>query len=290
LHRTCQRLSGGEDQAGSRILGLKQRLGRRKDLGRLIARYQSVYVPHLAQKLEAMADTSPITVENLPAQIRERYLSVEGRNLITIYSSVDLWKADKMDLFLAAMGKASERVTGSVLLTDRLIELIGSSGKLATLLALGTVFVILLVDFRRIGYALLGLVPLVSGFALMIGLFVLGGWKFDVANVMAIPLILGIGIDDAVHVIHALRREGVGAIAQVLRHTGRALVLTSLTTGIAFGSIAFASHRGMAGMGLLLVLGVGSCLVTSLFLLPALVRIFFKEGESKEREEVENAS
>jgi len=161
---------------------------------------------------------------------------------------------------------------------------------IVTFFALGAVFLILLIDFRHLGHALLGTVPLLVGFTWMMGLFVLLGWKFDVANVEAIPLILGIGIDDAVHVIHAVRRQGIGKLPNVLRHTGRALVLTSLTTAIAFGSIATSAHVGMAGMGLLLVLGVGGCLVASLFVLPALMRIFMRKSKSNPtNEEVNDA-
>ena len=281
LHRVCERLSGGADPEESRILALKKRLAARDELAREMASYQSAYVPRLAERLERMCDTSTVTPRTLPDHVADRYLSDGGENLITIYAAVDLWHSEKMDLFIEAMDRVSERVTGSVLLVNRLIELIGRQGLLATLLALGTVVVFLLIDFRRLGYALLGTVPLLVGFAWMIGLFVLAGREFDVVNVMAIPLILGIGIDDSVHVLHAVRREGARALPEILRHTGRALVLTSLTTGIAFGSIAFASHRGMAGMGQLLVLGVLFCLLASLFLLPALARIFLDRQRSK---------
>jgi predicted RND superfamily exporter protein len=291
LHKTCERITGGEDERFSRILTLNKRLAKREELARDMAAYQRAYVPRLAEKLERMGDTSPITLETLPDEIRDRYMSAEGRNLVTVYSSVDVWQFDKMDLFLAATRKVSERVTGSVVLVDRLIVMLGSAGLAATLLALGAVFVILLIDFRSFRYAIVGTIPLLAGFAWMLGSFVLLGWKSDVANVAAIPLILGIGIDDSVHMLHGLKREGLSGMSDVLRHTGRALVLTSLTTGIAFGSIAFASHVGLAGMGLLLVLGVGACLITSLGLLPALARIIFKKEESKTRtEEVSHAS
>jgi predicted RND superfamily exporter protein len=291
LHSTCERITGGEDERFSRIIGLAKRLAKRQGLARDMARYQRAYVPRLAEKLERMGDTTPITLESLPDEIRDRYLSDEGRNLVTVYSSVDVWKFDKMELFLTATRKVSERVTGSVVLVDRLIVMLGNAGLAATLLALGAVFVILLIDFRSLRYAIVGTIPLLAGFAWMMGAFVLLGWKFDVANVAAIPLILGIGIDDSVHMLHGLKREGVRGMSDVLRHTGRALVLTSLTTGIAFGSIAFASHVGLAGMGLLLVLGVGSCLITSLGLLPALARIFFQNDESNiKTEEVSHAS
>jgi predicted RND superfamily exporter protein len=283
LKRACDGLSGGEDEKFSRILALKKRLEGTDDLARRLADYQRAYVPRLAAKLARMADTSPIAAESLPENIRERYMSAEGNNLVTVYASVNLWQGDAKDLFLAAMEKATERVTGSIILMDKLITLVGSRGFYATVLSLGAVFLILLIDFRHLGYALLGMMPLVVGFAWMVGLFVITGWKFDLANVMGFPLILGIGIDDAVHVLHAVRRQGTGAMPDVLRHTGRALLLTSLTTGIAFGSIATASHVGMAGIGMLLALGVASCFVASVVLLPALMRIFLKEGESNSK-------
>jgi uncharacterized protein len=281
LQRTCDRLTGGDDEKYSVILGLKEKLKTKKSLARKLATYEQAYIPLLAKKMSGMSDTSPITLAALPETITERYMSKEGSNLITIYSSVDLWQEGKTELFLKATRKASDNVTGTAILVDRLIKLIGSKGLMATLLALGTIFIILLIDFRHLGYALLGMMPLLAGFAWMVGIFVLFGKKFDVANVEALPLILGIGIDDAVHVLHALKRQGVKAMPNILRHTGRALLLTSLTTGIAFGSIAFASHRGLAGMGLLLVLGVVSCFIASVVFLPALAKIFLKDKSSK---------
>jgi predicted RND superfamily exporter protein len=281
LRSVCDRLGGGENKKASKILGLKKRLTANQSLAAAMGAYQQAYVPLLAGRLARMANTSPITLDTLPESIKERYLSKEGKNLITIYSSVDLWHEDKLDLFLKAMHRVADRFTGTVVLMEKLIDLISDEGLKATLLALGAVLVLLFIDFRHPGYVVLGALPLLTGFAWMMGLFVLVGKKFDVVNVEAIPLILGIGIDDAVHVLHAVKRQGVRAVPEVLRHTGRALFLTTLTTAIAFGSIAFSAHRGMAGMGILLVLGVWSCLVTSLVLLPALMKIFFKEKESK---------
>ncbi len=283
LKRACDRLTGGEDPRFSRILALKNRLAQSDTLSTAVGTYQRHYLPRLAQKLARMANPTPITVDSLPAKIRERYLSDEGSNLVTIYAAVDLWHEGKTELFLSATKKASDRVTGTAVLVDRLIALIGSKGLMATFLALGTVFIILLIDFRHLGYAVLGMVPLLAGFTWMMGLFVLLGKKFDVINVEAIPLILGIGIDDAVHVLHSIRRQGIGQLPNVLRHTGRALLLTSLTTGIAFGAIAFSAHIGMAGMGQLLVLGVASCFLSSVVLLPALMRIFIKDKPSNEQ-------
>jgi hypothetical protein len=289
LHRTCDRLTGGENEKFSIILGLKEQLKNLSGLQAKMAAYQDAYVPVLAGKMKKMANPSPIGMETLPETIKERYMSEKGSNLITIYSSVDLWQGDKTKLFLEATSNASDKVTGAAILNDRLITLIGEKGTIGIFLALGTIFLILLVDFRSLSYAVLGMIPLVGGFIWMVGLFVLFGWKFDVANVEALPLILGIGIDDAVHVLHAVKRRGMNNLPDILRHTGRALLLTSLTTGIAFGAIAFSSHRGLAGMGLLLVLGVVSCFIASVVLLPAVMRIFFRDKTSKEQKEANHA-
>ena len=100
--------------------------------------------------------------------------------------------------------------------------------------------------------------------------------KLNYMNFMALPLILGIGIDDGVHILHRYHLEGKGSVPLILKYTGRAILLTSLTTMIGFGSMAFATMRGTASMGLVLVLGVGSCFLSSAFVLPALIAIYEK--------------
>ena len=75
-----------------------------------------------------MANTAPITFETLPENIKERYMSDQGANLVTIFPSVDLMHEEKLDLFLNVTQKASDRVTGTVILTDRLVTLIGGKG------------------------------------------------------------------------------------------------------------------------------------------------------------------
>jgi predicted RND superfamily exporter protein len=288
LHRTCERLTGGEDEKFSVILGLKEQFKNLSGLDAKMTAYQAAYVPVLANKMKGMANTTPIVMEMLPETITERYMSAEGSNLVTVYASVDLWHGDKMELFLDATSGAAKQVTGAPILNDRLIKLVGKKGTIGIFLALGAIFLILLIDFRSLRYAFLGMVPLVGGFIWMVGLFVLFGWKFDVSNVMALPLILGIGIDDAVHILHAVKRRGMKNLPDILRHTGRALLLTSLTTSIAFGAIAFSSHRGLAGMGFLLVLGVVSCFIASVVLLPAVMRIFLGDKTSKEQQKEAN--
>ncbi|MBN2803034.1 MAG: MMPL family transporter, partial [Deltaproteobacteria bacterium] len=284
LRRYCDKLTGGKDKSKSEILALKKEFKNNSEIRESIAEWQQNYIPFLAQNLVDMSDTETITVKTLPKNIIDQYMNKNGDNLVTIYAAVDLWNGNKMKLFQKATSAVSKNVTGTVILMDRLITLIGSKGLEATLFSLLAVFIILLIDFKNLWQALFATVPLIVGFIWMIGIFVFLGFKFDVANVTAIPLILGIGIDDAVHIMHGIKREGVNRLGLIYKQTGRALILTSITTGVAFGSIAFAHHRGLAGMGILLFIGVISCLLASLFVLPAIISLFFNKRVNKAEE------
>jgi hypothetical protein len=102
------------------------------------------------------------------------------------------------------------------------------------------------------------------------------GIPFNIISIMALPLIVGIGIDDGVHVYHRIRKEG--ALGPALLHSGKAVTLTSLTTGIGFGSLLLSVHRGFYALGFVTLTGVICCLVISILLLPALVAIFDPES------------
>jgi predicted RND superfamily exporter protein len=126
--------------------------------------------------------------------------------------------------------------------------------------------------------ALLAMVPLVVGAIWMVGLMHLFGMMLNVVNVIGIPLILGIGIDDGVHILHRFRLEGPGRLPVVFSSTGKAVVLTSITTMLAFGSLGFAAYRGLASLGITLFIGVGTALLATLCVLPPLLALIFGSG------------
>ena len=97
------------------------------------------------------------------------------------------------------------------------------------------------------------------------------GVDFNPANLIVLPLILGIGVDDGVHVVHDFRSQS--GSYRMSASTMNAIVLTSLTSMIGFGSMMLAAHRGLYSLGLVLVIGIGNCLFVSLVLLPALLAV-----------------
>jgi predicted RND superfamily exporter protein len=152
-----------------------------------------------------------------------------------------------------------------------LINYISADGKLATLLTLVVVFLLLLADFRKVSIVLITMIPLIIGAVWMVGLLNTIGQQLTLVNVMAIPMIIGIGIDFGVHFMHRYRHEGPGQIRTVVASTGKAIMITSMTTMIGFGTLLLAKYRGMGSMGLLLVLGVGACFLTTVWFLPAIL-------------------
>jgi len=142
-------------------------------------------------------------------------------------------------------------------------------------LALALVLVLLLAHFRSILWAGMALCPLLAGVAYMLGASALLGIEFNPANAVAIPLILGIGIDDGIHIVHRYREKKDVGIA--VRLTGRAVIMTSLTTMVGFGSLSTSHFPALASLGHIALLGIGSCLLTSLLLLPSLLMLVGKK-------------
>ncbi len=129
----------------------------------------------------------------------------------------------------------------------------------------------LVIDARAVLFVLLTLLPPVAGSFLLFGMLSLLHVDLNPANLIVLPLILGIGVDDGVHVVHDFREQRGSYLMS--GSTMNAIVLTSLTSMIGFGSMMLAAHRGLFSLGLVLVLGVGSCLFVSLIPLPALLSL-----------------
>jgi uncharacterized protein len=220
-----------------------------------------------------MTTTDPILVDELPENIRSQFASEDGsRYLVSIYPKEQVWDIEFLGRFVEQMFRLDPRTTGMPPIFYVLIDYIRRDGTLAAILTLIVVFFLLWIDFRSLRMALLAMIPLGVGAIWMVGIMQLFGMMLNIVNVIGIPLILGIGIDDGVHILHRYKSEGHGKLDIVFSSTGKAVVLTSLTTMLAFGSLGFAVYRGLASLGLTLMIGVGTALLATLLVLPALLR------------------
>ena len=121
----------------------------------------------------------------------------------------------------------------------------------------------------------MALLPLVLGLIQLLGLMGLVGIPLNAANMIVLPLIIGIGIDNGVHVVHDYLRGGdLRGAYRMGNSTTTAIVLTSTTTMLGFGSMMVAQHQGLRSLGQVLTLGVFSCLLNSLTLLPSILALY----------------
>ncbi len=222
-------------------------------------------------ELLAACDSPPPAPSDLPESIRDRFMTRSGRFLAFLQPGGDVFDPDYLDGYVEECRKISGESTGFPIVFQHMSRRITSGFYRAVAVGAVLVFLILLLDYRRLESAVMALVPLAVGMIWMLGLMRLFNLQFNFANLVAVPLIIGVGIDNGVHVVHRLLFEGREGMSVVLRHTGRAILIASLTTMIGFGSLALASHRGMSGLGIILLLGVGCCLITSTVVLPNLL-------------------
>ena len=124
-------------------------------------------------------------------------------------------------------------------------------------------------DFRTLTHTLLALAPLVAGTIITVGVMGLMGVSLNPANMIGLPMIVGVGVDNGVHVLHDyMARRGKRSYT-LAATTGKGIAVSAITTALGFGTLMVARHKGLAGLGLVLTLGVLGCMVAALVLLPA---------------------
>ena len=221
--------------------------------------------------LRRAAAAEPPDLDALPSVIRNRFVTSSGRMIAYLQPEGDVFEPEVLEVYVRAAKRVAPHVTGFPIVFLHVTERITSGFYWAVALGSVLVLIILLIDYRDFRDVAFAAIPLAMGVVWMMGLMGLAGLKFNFANLVGVPLILGVGIDNGVHLVHRLRLERGAGMTTVLRHTGRAILIASTTTMIGFGSLALASHRGLASLGVVLLLGVGACLVTSTVVLPNLL-------------------
>ena len=154
-----------------------------------------------------------------------------------------------------------------------IMETIEAEGPLIIGLALGGLFVILLLFFRRPGAVVIVLIPLVFSILWACGVLVLAGFKLNFYNVVVVPLLLGMGIDHGVHIYSRYEEQGRRGLALVLSETGGAIGMATLTTMVGFGGLLIADSVGVQSMGQLAILGMALAFVGAVLTLPSLLHL-----------------
>jgi hypothetical protein len=224
-------------------------------------------------RLRDVATPQPITLADLPPEFRERYVGRSGKWLLRVFARDCLWDFAPLEKFARQVQTVDPEATGKPFATVEGLKAMQNGFAWAGVYAFGVIVVVLVADFRSLRNTLLALAPLVMGLLMSVGIMGLCGLPLNPANVIAFPLILGVGVDNGVHVLHdyLLRRaEGRATISYAI---GRGVLVKALTAMIGFGTLMISGERGLVGLGFVLTLGVGCCMLTALVFLPALLRL-----------------
>lgn len=213
----------------------------------------------------------PVTLDSLPADLRERMIAPDGRARIQIFPAQHLGREEALEQFALAVSGAVESPTGLAVNLVEFSRVTVESLTQALFIAVGLIATLLLILWRRVRETLLVLTPLALGAILTVATTVLVGLSFNFANIIVLPLMLGIGVDSAIHLVHRARAEQLAVGGLMGTTTARAVFFSAITTVVSFGTLTFSSHGGMASLGALLVIAMSFTLLSNLVVLPAIL-------------------
>jgi hopanoid biosynthesis associated RND transporter like protein HpnN len=232
---------------------------------------QAVFVVPLKMALDQLRNllqAGPVTLDNLPDGLVSGWKTKDGQVRVQALPRGDPNDNDTLRAFADAVLKAEPNAVGGPVSILKSGDTIVSAFVQAGWWALGVIALLLWITLRRITDVLLTLVPLLVAGAVTLEICVLIGLPLNFANIVALPLLLGIGVAFKIYYVTAWRAGRTNLLQSALT---RAIFFSALTTATAFGSLWLSSHPGTASMGKLLALSLVTTLAAVLLFQPALM-------------------
>ena len=226
----------------------------------------------MKESLEAVA----ISEADVPPQLLQRFVGSSGKLLLQVAAKKEIFEREPLEEFIGQVKSIVPGATGEPVMVYESLSVLRNAYLKAFIYAFIGIGVILLINFKSIRYALLGVIPLGAGLLLMIGGMRLIGISFNSANIIVLPLILGVGIDSAIYILNRYRQgnESPGQVAT--RSAGIGVFLNALTILFSFGALMVAHHQGVFSIGAVMSLGMVASVAAFLIFLPALLTLWGK--------------
>ncbi len=233
--------------------------------------------PKMLKKLkEVVRKGRIIQVEDLPDIFKRRFALKEGDKILymtLLYPKDILYNAHDMINFVkqasSIQGKKKHyEATGLYVLYVKLIEIIFSESRIFVSIVVFIIWILLLVDFRNLKDSLLVMIPIVFGILWLLGIMGLFGLRFNFMNMVVLPIVLGTGVDNGVHIFHRYRETG--NIWMAVRKTGSAAFAMSFTVALGWSVLFAAKYNGLKTMACIAVIGIMMTYIASITLMPAL--------------------
>lgn len=262
-----------------------------------IARLEREYLAFRKSSRKQIAvalDPAPLQITDLPPEVMNEYLARDKSGQVTLEifpkmpSREGKTPADIIDSPLdvrflpkhvAELKSIDPLVTGISVQVYESGHMIKDSYTLAGILGFVLVFILVWIGFSSFKFSVVAIVPVAVGFALTFAVMHWVGMKINLANIVVLPLMFGIGVDAGVHMINRYRMEPSNRPLGLTSGTGKGITVTSLTTIISFGVMIFASHRGISDLGFVLAVGMTLTKLSCWVVMPALLEVIQRRKE-----------
>jgi hypothetical protein len=226
------------------------------------------FLPDQLDRLRTVLSAEPVTLQSIPPGISRDWLLPDGRARVQVISTPEARSSQGLHELVAQVTAVAPDAGGSAVTIVATSATIVNAFRSAAITALVAITVILFLVLRRVLDVLLVLTPLILSALLTVLVAVLLPLPLNFANIIALPLLLGVGVAFNIYFVMNWR---AGRHSLLGSATTRAIVFSALTTGTAFGSLALSAHPGTASMGRLLLISLACTLLASLVFVPALL-------------------
>jgi len=226
------------------------------------------FLPAQLDQLRALLEAQPVTLKDIPPEIARDWVLPDGRARVQLAPKPEVRDSAGLRRFVNQVLPVAPEAGGAAVIIEATSDTIIGAFRAAAVTALAAIAVILFLALWRLTDVLLVLAPLLLSSLLTVLVAVLAPVPLNFANIIALPLLLGVGVSFNIYFVMNWRAGQTSVLGSA---TARAILFSALTTGTAFGSLALSAHPGTASMGLLLLISLGCTLVASLAFIPALL-------------------
>jgi len=231
---------------------------------------------------------------------RDRFIGKTGKYLLMVFPKEDVWQRDAQERFVQELRTVDPNVTGTPVQLLEYETLLKDSYIQAAWYSLGAIAIMVFFHFRSaahngldgwgfptlkrlgvsvligLGCVVLALLPVAIGMIWMGGFMGWFGILFNPANIMTLPLVVGVGVTNGIHILNRFAEEQNPGI--LAKSTGKAVLVSGLTTIAGFGSLILGKHQGIQSLGYVMAVGTATCMIAGLTFLPAILNLITRGG------------
>ncbi len=226
--------------------------------------------------LRAQQFAEPLRAGDLPPGLRSRFVGKSGKLLLQVYPRENIWEHDARKRFVEEMRSVDPAATGTPVLFFENTRRLKANFQMAALYATGAICLMLLAHFRNLACVGLAMLPVGMGLAWTFGLMVALDIPFNPVNIISPTLLVGIGVTNGIQILNRFTEEQHPSILG--KSTGKAVLVSALTTCTGFGSLVLAQHEGIGSLGVVMAAGAAFCMVAAVTVLPALLTLLTRNG------------